>query len=87
MFAFVKSNDLRQLYLCNSNLSEADNFYLAREIADRWLDSLTELDFSSSNVRDETLAKILDSFGRHGDRCSLQKLNLSGTVVQQQTLK
>lgn len=87
IFSFVKSRDLRQLYLCHSNLSEADNYYLANEIETRWLGSLTEIDFSSSNIKDETLGKILDSFVRRSSACSLQKVNLSGTVIEQQTLK
>ena len=84
-FQLINSNKLEHLYLCNSNLNEADNMYLAEAIENKWRSTLVELDISWSNLNKHCLESILNSLSFESSR--LKTLNLSGTCVETQMIK
>lgn len=87
LFDLITTSKMKRLYLCNSNLSEADNLYLSQAIIQRWHKSLAELDLSWSNISSQSLNMILNRFIENSNECQLRSLILTGTCVETDLIK
>jgi hypothetical protein len=87
LFDLITTNKMKRLYLCNSNLSEADNLYLSQAIIQRWYKSLVDLDLSWSNISSQSLKMIFNWFIENSKECQLRNLILTGTCVESDLIK
>ena len=103
LFDLISSNKIEYLYLSGAKFDPWEAGYLATAIANKWRNTLIEIDLSWSSLSAENLKMILDSFSDttnstqsvtlamkrdHGNiNSKLRGINMSGTCVQTDIIK
>lgn len=86
-FSLIKTKKLEKLFLSNSNMTATDSNYLFNAIKQKWSESLVELDFSWSTIDYSALKNMFECFVANNDECKLERINLTGTSVDTETVK